>query len=460
MKYNIRLVSSYPPRVCGIGRFSENLATALAKLSAVGDIRVAAIADDERSYSIPVDIVIDQYDPKSWREAASDIKAKAQTDDYPHIVILQHEYGLDGRDAIGTNYVDMAKSLHDEGLMTLAYLHTILRHPNAHQSRTLQALVENTDGLLVTLSGAIDILNATYGIDRSKVTHIDHGIRIRDITKTDRLHIKQEYGLGGKFLATTLGLLSPDKGVHYGVRAYARLLDTSCTEKQRKDIVYLIAGQYHPGFVESGGGEAYREYRRLLHETLADSGLRYCEVEGLRGVDWGEYDVCFLEAYLNEDLLRALYGATNTMILAYLNPEQVSSGILADTIGSGRVPISSKTMFAKELLGVESDDTGAILTSRGVLVDPAEPSVDQIAQGLDYLVFNEKERFEMEQNARTRGYEMRWDNSAWKLMQLIGAIEEDKSIVTGRGREFTRQRESQLQQLEHKCACQPPVEPA
>jgi hypothetical protein len=86
--------------------------------------------------------------------------------------------------------------------------------------------------------------------------------------------------------------------------------------------------------------------------------------------------------------------------------------------------------------------------------------VDQIAQGLDYLVFNEKERFEMEQNARTRGYEMRWDNSAWKLMQLIGAIEEDKSIVTGRGREFTRQRESLLQQLEHKCACQPPVEPA
>ena len=450
MKHSIRLVSSYPPRVCGIGRFSENLATALERLSTVGDIRVAAIADDDRSYSIPVDIVIDQYDPESWREAASDITAKARADDYPHVVILQHEYGLDGKEASGTNYVDMAKSLHDEGLLTLAYLHTVLRHPSAHQSRVLQALAENTDGLLVTLSGAIDILNATYGIDPSKVAHIDHGIRIRDITKTDRLHIKQEYGLEDKFLATTLGLLSPDKGVHYAVRAYARFLDASCTEKQRKDIVYLIAGQYHPGFVESGGGEAYREYRRLLRETLADSGLRYCEVEGLRGVDFDEHDVCFLEAYLNEDLLRALYGATNTMILAYLNPEQVSSGILADTIGSGRVPISSKTMYAKELLGVESDDKGVILTPRGVLVDPAEPSVEQIAQGLDYLVFNETERFEMEQNARARGYEMRWDNSAWKLMQYIGAIEEDKSIVTGRGREFTRKREPQLQKLEYR----------
>lgn len=450
MKYSIRLVSSYPPRVCGIGRFSENLATALERLPNVGDIRVAAIADDNRSYSIPVDIVIDQYDPKSWREATSDIKARDRTDDHRLTVILQHEYGLDGKEATGTNYVDMAKSLHDEGLMTMAYLHTVLRHPNAHQSRTLQALAENTDRLLVTLSGAIDILDATYGIDRSKITHVDHGIRMRDITRTDRLLIKQRYGLEDKFLATTLGLLSPDKGIHYGVRAYARFLDASCTEKQRKDIVYLIAGQYHPGFVESGGGEAYREYRKLLRETLADSGLRYCEVEGMGGVDFDEHDVCFLYAYLNEDLLRALYGATNTMILPYLNPEQVSSGILADTIGSGRVPISSKTMCARELLGVESEDEGAILTPRGVLVDPAEPSVDQIAQGLDYLVFNEKERFEMERNAGARGYEMRWDNSAWKLMQYIGAIEEDKSIVTGRGHEFTRERESQLKRLDDR----------
>jgi hypothetical protein len=45
---------------------------------------------------------------------------------------------------------------------------------------------------------------------------------------------------------------------------------------------------------------------------------------------------------------------------------------------------------------------------------------------------------------------MRWDNSAWKLMQHIGAIEEDKSIVTGRGHEFARERESQLKKLDDR----------
>jgi glycosyltransferase involved in cell wall biosynthesis len=442
-KFNIRLVSSYPPRVCGIARFAENLATALARFRDVGHVRVAAISHDEGSYNLPVDIVINQYDARSWEQAADSIAQSAQEEERPSVVVLQHEYGLDGAEGTGANYVNLARELRDRGLTVIAYLHTVLRSPNDHQRTILQQIAANTGGLVVTLSAAIEILRASYGIDRSKVTHIDHGIRMRDIKTTDRLRIKRRYGLEHKFLATTMGLLSPDKGVHYGVRAYALFLGESCTPRQRSRLVYLIAGQYHPGFVESGGGAPYRAYRELLAQTVADCGLRWRETDGLSGVDFDSCDVCFLNAYLSEDLLMALYGATNVMVLPYLNAEQVSSGILADTVGSGRAAIASKTMYARELLG-DPGGQGTVITSRGILVDPGEASVEQIAQGLDFLAFNEKQRLAMERDARARGYEMRWENAAWDLIQYIKSVEEDRSVVTGRGPEFVRERASRF----------------
>ena len=61
MACNIRIVSTYPPRCCGLGTFSKDLASALEHFTGeVGSIRVAAIDKDQLPYSIPVDIVIDQ----------------------------------------------------------------------------------------------------------------------------------------------------------------------------------------------------------------------------------------------------------------------------------------------------------------------------------------------------------------------------------------------------------------
>ena len=53
MPYNIRIVSTYPPRRCGIGTFSRDLATALAHFTAeIGHIRIAAIDNDSGPYDI------------------------------------------------------------------------------------------------------------------------------------------------------------------------------------------------------------------------------------------------------------------------------------------------------------------------------------------------------------------------------------------------------------------------
>jgi len=448
------MVSTYPPRKCGIGTFSRDLATALEHFTAeIGNIRIAAVDNGSGRYNIPVDLTIDQYNPVSWRDTTTHIINRAKESSNPTIVLLQHEYGLDpddnGNDGQGTNFIKMARTFTANGLITLVYLHTVLDNPDEHQRKVLQELAESSDGLIVTTESAIHILESpAYGIAHSKLKHIDHGIRMQDPSQFDRLEIKRKHGLENRFLITTLGLLSPDKGVQYSIRAYGRFLAESCTEEQRACIVYLIAGQCHPEFIKAEGGQAYLQYQAMVTKALEDAKLNFCKVKDLQGVDFDKYDIVFLDVFLDETMLVELYGATNVMVLPYLNMQQISSGILADTLGSGRVAIATKFMYARELIHSNKRCPEGLIIgrfARGILVDPGEASIEQIAIALDYVVFNQEKRLMMEKQAHQRGYQMRWDNSAWALLQYVDFVSEQKEIVTGRGVKFTREKPSPLQ---------------
>ena len=454
MPWNVRIVSTYPPRRCGIGTFCRDLANALAHFSAeIGHIRIAAIDNDSGPYNIPVDMTIDQFDPSSWRTAIGEILERARESNNPTAVILQHEFGLDpddaGNDACGDNYVKMAKAFTEKGLTVLVYLHTVLEDPNDHQKKTIQDLAKISDSLIVTTESAIDILESeNYGISHFKLKHIDHGIRMQHPTQYDRFKIKTDLGLQDFFLATTLGLLSPGKGVQYGIQGYGKFLRESCTEAQRSHIVYLIAGQCHPEFVRADGGRYYRQYMLTLENSLENAGVRWCKSTNIESVDWERNDIVFLDMFLSESQWLKFYGATNVMILPYLNMEQISSGILADTVGSGRVAISTKFRYALELIYSNKNCPEGLVIgryARGVLVDDCDRSINQIAKALDFLVFEKDKRLHMEKQAHQRGYQMRWSNSAWALVQYIDFVSEGKEITTGRGVRFFREKPSKLQ---------------
>ena len=451
MPHNIRIVSSYPPRKCGVGTFSRDLASALENFTGeVGHIRVAAIDKDSLPYDIPVDLTIDQYNSESWGFAIKNIITRARENTNPTIALLQHEYGLDpdknGKDSKGTNFVDMAKAFSDQGLTTLVYLHTVLDEPNDHQKKTLQELAKFSDSLVLTSESAIATLeSSTYKIDGSKLKHIDHGIRMQHPTEYDRLGVKEKYGLKDFFLVTTLGLLSPEKGIQYSIRAYGRFLEQSCTDSQRERMVYLIGGQYHPDFIRANEGIEYRKYQSTLTKALKESKLKWCKVKKLEGVDFRQHDVVFLDTFLDESTFLELYGATNVMVLPYLNTFQMSSGILADTLGSSRVAIATKFRCALELIHSNKPCPSGLVVgryARGILVDPGEDSVEQIARALDSLVFNQNKRLWMEKEAHQRGYQMQWNNSAWALLQHVEFVRQEKELVTGRAEKFTREKTS------------------
>ncbi len=176
----------------------------------VGHIRVAAIDNHHGPYGIPVDLTIDQYNPQSCADTTKHIITRASESSNKTIIILQHEYGLDpdsgGNEGRGSNFVNMAKAFQKQGLITLVYLHTVLDEPDEHQKQTLLDLAKYSDGLIVTTENAIHILESqTYGIEHSKLKHIDHGIRMQHPSQFDRLDIKREFGIENHLLITTLG---------------------------------------------------------------------------------------------------------------------------------------------------------------------------------------------------------------------------------------------------------------
>jgi len=451
MPYNIRIVSTYLPRRCGIATFSRDLANALEHFTGeVGYIRIAAIDKDNLPYHIPVDLIIKQHSPQSWRDTANDIVARAKESSNRTIVLLQHEYGLDpddnGKDGEGINYVNMAKTFTEKGITTLAYLHTVLDNPDAHQKQVIQDLARYCQSLIVTTESAIHILESPiYGITRDKIKHIDHGIRMHHPSQFDRLDIKERFGLKNHFLVTTIGLLSPDKGIQFGIRGFSRFLNESCTPQQRNSIVYLVAGQCHPELVKSGGGEGYRNYQQTLNQALEQANVRWCKVDSLQNVEFNKFDVVFLDTFIEEKTLLELYGASNIMLLPYLNMQQISSGILADTLGSGRIAIATKFRYALELIYSNKQCPPGLVMgrhARGILIDSGEPGIEQIAEALDYLVFNQISRLHMEKQAHQRGYQMSWQNTAWALLQHVEFLTEEHQIRTGRGLKFKREKES------------------
>jgi len=462
MPYDIRIVSTYPPRRCGIGTFSRDLARSLLNFSdEVSRIKIAAIDNENNQYETPVDIVIKQYEPESWESAVSKIIERAKKTRNTSVVLLQHEFGLDpdpkGRDGRGTNFVKLAEAFKQAKLITLVYLHTVLSKPNEHQKNVIQQLGTISDGMIVTTETAIDILEShTYRIDNTKLKHIDHGIRMHHPSQYDRLEIKKEFGLENRFLVTTLGLQSPDKGIGYGIRGYSEFIEACLTPAQRKNIVYLIAGQPHPDFARAEGGKRYRQYRQSLEAVLKETKLKFSKVKQLGNLKPGRNELIFVESFIDETTLLKLYGASNVMLLPYLNTEQISSGILADTLGAGRVALTTKFRYAVEIINSNRKCRPGLMTgrhARGILVDAGEPCVKQIAQGLDFLVFDRPRRLRMEKQAHQRGYQMRWENTAWALLQYIKFIIEEKEIVTGRGPAFKRQKPSKL---EKKTKIQPP----
>lgn len=361
----IAFIGNYLPRRCGIATFTTDICETFAAMIPSVQTFAIPVTDIEEGYDYPerVRFEIKEQDINSYK-AAADFLNLNNID----AVCLQHEYGIFGGNA-GSYILALLRQLK---MPIVTTLHTILQKPSTHQKRVMDELLKLSDYVVVMTQKGIDILRAAHKIQESKIRLIPHGIP--DVPFIDPNFYKDQYGVEGKTVLLTFGLLSPRKGIEVVLRALPNVI------KDYPNVVYIVVGATHPNVIRHEG-ETYR----LSLQRLADElGIAQ--------------NVIFHNRFVSPEELKEFLVLADIYITPYLEEAQITSGTLAYSFGVGHAVISTPYWHAVELL---SD-------GRGILVPFADS--EAMEQAITRLVRNETERHTMRKNAYLFGRDMIWSN--------------------------------------------------
>src|SRR5579864_5470139 len=387
----IAFVSDHLPRKCGIATFTSDLLAAVAAAHPQSQCFSVSVDDIQGGYEYPevVHFEIEEQDLSSYLRAA-DFLNISDVD----IVCLQHEFGVFGGTA-GGHILALLRELRMPVVITL---HTILCEPNANQRRVMRELVALSTRLVVMTERGRQMLQQIYQAPPAKIDLIPHGIP--DVAFVDPADFKDQFGVEGRVVLLTFGLLSPNKGIEYVLNALPHILP------EFPDVVYIVLGATHPNELREHG-EAYR----LSLEILAKKNGIY-------------KNVIFYNQFVELENLKEFIGAADLYITPYLNEAQITSGTLAYTFGAGKAIVSTPYWHAAELLAED----------QGVLVPFADAPA--MAREVIDLLRDDTRRHAIRKNAYKIGREMIWSNVAQMYMRsfessrLEGAARTRKFLAT------------------------------
>jgi len=387
----IAFLGDYLPRKCGIATFTSDLLAAVAAEHPRSQCFAVPVNDIEGGYDYP-DVVrfeIEEQDLASYQRAA-DFLNIGNVD----IVCVQHEFGIYGGPA-GRHLLALLRELR---MPVVTTLHTVLREPNADQRRVMQELIARSTRLVVMAERGRSMLREVYQAPPAKIDLIPHGIP--DIPFVDPNYYKDQFGVEGRTVLLTFGLLSPNKGIEHVLNALPLVLS------EFPDVVYVVVGATHPNELREQG-EVYRlGLERLAKKNKVDSS------------------VIFYNRFVELEELKEFIGSADVYITPYLNEAQITSGTLAYAFGAGKAVISTPYWHAAELLAED----------RGVLVPFCDAGA--MARAVIDLLREDTRRHAMRKNAYKLGREMVWSNTArlyWRsfeLARLEGSALSRKSFAT------------------------------
>jgi glycosyltransferase involved in cell wall biosynthesis len=388
--HKIAFVGDHLPRKCGIATFTSDLLAAVAGARPQNQCLAVSVNDIPGGYEYPevVRFEIEEQDLSSYLRAA-DFLNISNVD----IVCLQHEFGIFGGPA-GAHILAFLRELR---MPVVTTLHTVLREPRMEQRRVMDELISLSTRVVVMTELGRRMLRDIYAAPPAKIDLIPHGIP--DVGFVDPTYFKDQFGVEGRVVLLTFGLLSPNKGIEYVLNALPQILD------QFPEVVYIVLGATHPNELREHG-EAYR----VSLEMLAKKNKI-------------EKNVIFYNDFVELENLKEFIGAADLYITPYLNEEQITSGTLAYTFGAGKAVVSTPYWHAAELLAED----------RGVLVPFRDARV--IAREVIALLRDPNRRHAMRKNAYRIGREMVWSNVAQLYMRSFessrteGAALSRKSLI-------------------------------
>jgi glycosyltransferase involved in cell wall biosynthesis len=340
------------------------------------------VNDTQEGYDYPARVrwSLAQDDLTSYQEAAEFLNFNNID-----MVCLQHEYGIFGGPA-GSHILHLLRGLK---MPLVTTLHTVLREPDPNQLLVMEEIAKLSDRLIVMSQLSAQFLQEIFKVPGSKIDMVPHGVP--DLPFLDPNFFKDRFGVEGKAVLLTFGLLSPNKGIENVIQALPQIL------ARHKNVVYIVAGATHPHVLRREGDK----YRTSLQALAKEVGV--------------ESQVMFHNRFVSPEEMVEFIGAADLYITPYRHEAQVVSGTLAYALGAGKAIISTPYWHAIELL----DDR------RGALVPFQNP--DAIAQKTIELLDTPAIRHAMRKRAYLFAREMIWKRVAQGYMESFSRVRSDRT---------------------------------
>jgi glycosyltransferase involved in cell wall biosynthesis len=381
----ILIIGSFPPRVCGIATYTQDLTRALQnKFSASFSIKICALESDDTNFLYPPDV---KYILKTSSAGEYGKTAAAIRSDYNiKMVLIQHEFGLfKGQEqAFLEMIVELSKPV-------VVVFHTVLPYPDEPFKLNVRLIADACISIVVMTKYSARILQDSYDIPRQKISVIPHGTHLVPHLNKDLL--KKKYGLKGRRVLTTFGLLSSGKNIETTLEALPSIV------AQCPDTMFLVIGKTHPGVIKTEG-EQYRDKLKALVKILQISG-----------------HVLFIESYLALPELLEYLQLTDIYLFTSHDPNQAVSGTFAYAMSCACPIISTPIPHAREVLTGET----------GIIID--FHSSKQLSEAVIRLLHNEPLRKSLSINTLQKIVSTAWENSAVAHAVLFQHFGDDNTAL-------------------------------
>jgi glycosyltransferase involved in cell wall biosynthesis len=379
---SVAVIGNYLPRQCGIATFTTDLVEALSAEAPDIYCWAAAMNDKPEGYPYPEQVRFEISQNK-----LSDYSVTSQFLNISHtdIVCVQHEYGLFGGPA-GSH---LLRLLGDLRMPVVTTLHTILKDPAPEYRDVMCKIANLSDKLVVMSRKAVDFLKDIYAVLDEKIAFIHHGIP--DTPFIDSSFYKDKFGVEGKKVLLTFGLLSSNKGIENVLQALPAVI------RKHPDVVYIILGATHPNILKLHGDE----YRIMLQQLV-------------RKLNIGEH-VIFQNRFVEFRELCEFLGIADIYVTPYLEEAQIASGTLAYAMGTGTAVISTPYWYATEMLA----------EGRGRMVPFRNPGA--MAEQIIDLLDNDSDRNAMRKKAYVFSRDAVWKEVSRKYLQVFSEVRTNRT---------------------------------
>jgi glycosyltransferase involved in cell wall biosynthesis len=376
----ILIISSYPPRECGLATFSKDIVNALKRMFGnTIQIEICALQNEENQYCYGQEVTYTLSVPnlKNYSLLAEQINKRNDI----KLVCIQHEFGLFGGE-YGEYILPFILAL-NKPITTV--FHTVLPKPNEKLKKIVHAIVDLNNKIVAQTKNSKKILVRDYGCDESKITVIPHGNH--SFVCVEKEKEKKKYGFSDKIVLSTFGLISENKNIETVLYALKDIVI------KHPEIIYLILGKTHPEVIK-GEGEQYRE---KLHKIVEELHLAN--------------NVVFINEYLELKRLLEYLKLSDIYLFSSKDPNQAVSGTFTYAMSCGCTVISTPIPHAVEIL----------ISNNGILLKEFNKP-EEFKQAILRLIENKEERTEMGNNAFVMAHATKWENIAIQYRLLFNPV--------------------------------------